>query len=521
MNLGFHRLCRSRNIAHGTTCRQPIPEADPMTTRTLPSVPTLNQDARNRAVIMVLLLATFVVVLNETIMNVALPTLIVDFHITAGLAQWLATGFMLTMAVVIPTTGFLLQRLTSRAVFLLAMGTFSIGTLLAAAAPTFGVLLLARVVQAVGTAIMIPLLFTTVMTLIPAERRGAMMGFVSIVIAVAPALGPTISGLILQSMSWRFMFIFVLPFSLAALAYGLRTLVNFSEPRRLSLDVISLPLSALGFGGIVYALSRLGDSPTGLADPLVNVPLLVSVLSLALFVWRQRVLQHRDAPLLDFRALRYPIFTLGVVLIMLLSVAFFGGAILLPLYLQEVRGLSTLQTGLLVLPGGVMMGLLAPSIGRLYDRIGPAWLATPGAALLALSLWSFSRIDADTGVPVLLVLHLVMGTGLALTFTPLFTATTSPLPSRLYAHGSAIMNTFQQVAGAAGTALLITVMTGRTARAAAEGMTLPLAQAEGVRAAFGLATGIALILLVLAVFMRRATSTENAVEDEAHVSVRH
>ncbi len=494
-----------------------------MTTRTLPAVPTSDQDARNRAVIMVLLLATFVVVLNETIMNVALPTLIADFHITTGVAQWLATGFMLTMAVVIPTTGFLLQRLTSRAVFFLAMGTFSLGTLLAAAAPTFGVLLLARVVQAIGTAIMIPLLFTTVMTLIPAERRGAMMGFVSIVIAVAPALGPTISGLILQSLSWRFMFIFVLPFSLAALAYGARALVNFSEPRRLSLDVVSLPLSALGFGGIVYALSRLGESPAGLADPLVSVPLLVSVLSLALFVWRQRVLQRQDAPLLDFRALSYPIFTLGVVLIILLSVAFFGGAILLPLYLQEVRGLNTLQTGLLVLPGGVMMGLLAPSIGRLYDRIGPAWLATPGAALLALSLWSFSQINADTSVPILLALHLLMSTGLALTFTPLFTATTSPLPSRLYAHGSAIMNTFQQVAGAAGTALLITVMTGRTTRAVAEGLALPLARAEGVRAAFGMATGIAVLLLFLAVFMRRSASAEGAADEEkrAHAGAGH
>ncbi|MFC4456157.1 MDR family MFS transporter [Deinococcus sonorensis] len=492
-----------------------------MTTHPRSSVALPHQDARSRAVIMVLLLATFVVVLNETIMNVALPTLILDFHVTASVAQWLATGFMLTMAVVIPTTGFLLQRLTSRAVFLLAMGTFSVGTLLAAAAPTFALLLLARVVQAVGTAIMIPLLFTTVMTLIPAERRGATMGFVSIVIAVAPALGPTISGLILQSLSWRFMFLFVLPFALAALAYGLRTLVNFSEPRRLSLDVASLPLSAVGFGGLVYALSRLGESPAGLTDPRVSVPLLLSVLSLAGFVWRQRALQRQGTPLLDFRALRSPIFTLGVVLIMLLSVAFFGGAILLPLYLQDIRGLSTLQTGLLVLPGGVMMGLLAPSIGRLYDRIGPAWLATPGAALLALSLWRFSRVDAATGVPVLLAMHLVMSVGLALTFTPLFTAATSPLPARLYAHGSAIMNSFQQVAGAAGTALLITVMTGRTTRAAAAGLTLPLAHAEGGRAAFGLATGIALMLLLLAAFMRRAPAPQGTGDDERIVAAGH
>ncbi|UQN08512.1 MDR family MFS transporter [Deinococcus sp. QL22] len=479
------------------------------------------QDARNRAIILVLLIAAFVVVLNETIMNVALPTLIDEFQVTAGVAQWLTTAFMLTMAVVIPITGFLMQRLSSRAVFFVAMGTFTVGTLLAAVAPTFGLLLLARVVQAVGTAIMIPLLFTTVMTLIPAERRGAVMGSISIVIAVAPALGPTVSGLILQSMSWRFMFVFVLPFSIAALIYGARTLVNFSEPRRLSLDLVSLPLSAVGFGGLVYALSRLGESPAGLSDPLVSISLALSVLSLLLFVWRQQVLQRQDMPLLDLRALRYPMFTLGVVLIMLLAIVFFGGAILLPLYLQEVRGLSTLQTGFLVLPGGVLMGVLAPTIGRLYDRHGPAVLATPGAILLTLSLWSFSRITAETGTPVLLALHLVMSVGLALTFTPLFTAATSPLPARLYSHGSAIMNTFQQVAGAAGTALLITVMTGQITRALAEGVALPLARAEGVRAAFGMATSTALVLTLLVAFMRRAPSPDGADADAARVHAGH
>ncbi|UQN09653.1 MDR family MFS transporter [Deinococcus sp. QL22] len=492
-----------------------------MTTQTRAIPAPANPDARNRAIILVLLIASFVVVLNETIMNVALPTLITEFRVTAGVAQWLATAFMLTMAVVIPTTGFLMQRLSTRAVFFLAMGTFTVGTVLAAIAPSFDLLLFARVVQAVGTAIMIPLLFTTVMTLIPAERRGAVMGSISIVIAVAPALGPTVSGLILQSMSWRFMFVFVLPFTIGALVFGARTLVNLGEPRRLSLDVVSLPLSAVGFGGLVYALSRLGESPAGLSDPLVSVPLLLSVFSLVLFVWRQQVLQRQDAPLLDLRALRYPVFTVGVVSIMLLAVAFFGGAILLPLYLQDVRGLSTLQTGLLVLPGGVLMGVLAPAIGRLYDRHGPALLATPGAVLLTLSLWSFSRITAETGVTALLALHLVMSAGLALTFTPLFTAATTPLPARLYSHGSAIMNTLQQVAGAAGTALLITVMTGRTTRALAEGMALPLARAEGVRAAFGVASGIALVLALLVLFMRRTSAPSGEEADRAHVQAGH
>ncbi|PYE49434.1 DHA2 family efflux MFS transporter permease subunit [Deinococcus yavapaiensis] len=473
-----------------------------------------NTTARPQAVILVLLIGAFVVILNETIMNVALPTLMSEFGVTASVVQWLATAFLLTMAVVIPITGYLLQRFTSRTVFFAAMGFFSLGTLLAALAPSFELLLLARIVQAVGTAITLPLLMTTVLTLVPPARRGVVMGNISIVISVAPALGPTLSGLILQTLSWRFMFLLVLPIALAVLTYGARTLVNVGHPRRLTLDLPSVPLAAVGFGGGVYALSRLGEARASFTDAQVLWPLALSAVSLALFVARQLMLQRRDAPLLDLRTLRYPMFTLGLVLLMLAMTALFGGAILLPLYLQAVVGLSTLQTGLLLLPGGVLMGVLAPIVGRLYDRFGPAWLTTPGAVLLTLALWRFAQLTVDTSVPVLLTLHLTLSVGLALLFTPLFTSGLSPLPARLYSHGSALLSTLQQVAGAAGTALLVTVMTGRVTRAVADGTALPVAQAEGVRAAFGLAAGLAVLMVLLAPFTRRTSPRNDASSDE-------
>ena len=185
---------------------------------------------RDRQIIGILLVATFVVILNETIMSVALPRLMIDLDINARTVQWLTTAFMLTMAVVIPMTGFLLQRISTRTVFILAMGLFSTGTLLAAISPGFWMLLPARVVQASGTAVMIPLLMTTVLTLVPAERRGVVMGNLSIAISVAPAIGPTLSGLVLQFLSWRFMFVLVLPIALASLIYGSRRLVNIGQP---------------------------------------------------------------------------------------------------------------------------------------------------------------------------------------------------------------------------------------------------------------------------------------------------
>jgi DHA2 family lincomycin resistance protein-like MFS transporter len=229
------------------------------TTETLPSG---RMSSRDRSVIGTLLVATFVVILNETIMSVALPTLMIDLSIDANTAQWLSTAFMLTMAVVIPTTGFLLQRLTTRTVYVLGLGLFCIGTAIAALAPGFWVLLLARVIQACGTATMLPLLMTTVLNLVPVERRGVVMGNIGMVIAVAPALGPTVSGLILHYFSWRFMFVAVLPIALATLAYGAARLVNVSEPGEQRLDVLSVILTVPAFGGLVFGLSKLTD-PTG------------------------------------------------------------------------------------------------------------------------------------------------------------------------------------------------------------------------------------------------------------------
>ena len=464
---------------------------------------------RDRVVILILLVATFVVILNETIMNVALPRLMDDLKITASTAQWLSTAFMLTMAVVIPVTGYLLQRLQTRTVFLTAMTLFSVGTLLASLAPGFVPLLLARIVQASGTAIMLPLLITTVLTLVPERGRGAVMGNISIVISVAPAIGPTISGLILQALSWRSMFLFVLPIALGALLYGARTLINVGTPRRLTLDLLSVPLSALGFGGLVYALSRYGETPAGLGDPAVSVPLGLGVLSLAAFLWRQVALTRQGTPLLDLRAFRFPMFTLGVGLMVIAMMALFGGAILLPLYLQNLRGLSTLQTGLLLLPGGLVMGLLAPSIGRLYDRVGPRPLVVPGTVVMSLVLLGLGRIDAGTSIWMLLGLHLALSVGLALLFTPVFTSALGPLPPDLYSHGSAILSTLQQVAGAAGTALLVALMAGRAASLTAQGRPPLAAQVSGLQLAFTASAMIAAVAVLLALFLKQAPQPQD------------
>lgn len=438
---------------------------------------------RDRTAVAVLLASTFVVILNETIMGVALPRLMADLDITAATAQWVSTAFMLTMGVVIPVTGFVLQRVTTRAAFLAAMGLFSAGTLVSALAPGFTALLVGRVVQASGTAIMLPLLMTTVMTVTPPASRGRTMGNISVVISVAPAIGPTISGLVLSVLPWRALFALVLPVALLALAAGARWMPSLGETRRARVDVASVVLSALGFGGVVLGLSRFGEAATrGVVGAWV--PLGIGLVALSLFVARQVWLQRTDAALLDLRVFASPTYAVSVALMGLSMVSLFGTIILLPIYAQDVLGLDVLQTGLLLLPGGLVMGLLAPVVGRLYDRVGPRPLLVPAAAVISLALWGFALTGATTPPWALLVCHLVLSVGLALTFTPLFTAALGAVPARLYSHGSAVVATVQQVAGAAGTALFVTVLTGTALARSAAGAAGVEATAAGVHAAF-------------------------------------
>ena len=456
-------------------------------------------DARNRLVITLLLISTFVVILNETIMSVALPRLMDDLTITASTAQWLTTAFMLTMAVVIPITGFLLQRFSTKTIYIAAMTLFSTGTLIAAVSPGFVLLVVGRVIQASGTAIMIPLLFTTVLTLVPEQSRGRIMGNISIVISVAPAVGPTISGLILSVLDWRWMFIIVLPIAVATLVLGAARIPNVSDPRTSPLDILSIVLSAFGFGGLVYGLSNFATA-TAL---VTTISLGIGVIAIALFIVRQLVLQRTDTALLDLRTFTARNFTFAIGMITISMIALFGTIILIPIYTVRVLGLDELSTGLLLLPGGLIMGLLAPFVGRAYDRFGPRILVVSGSIIVSAVLWSMTMLSATTPVWWLLIAHISLSIGLALLFTPLFTAGLGAVPPHLYSHGSAVVSTIQQLAGAAGVALFITVMTARSLGAAASGAGAVEAAASGIHSAFIVGAIVSIVAIPLAFFIRK------------------
>lgn len=459
--------------------------------------------------IAVLAVCAFVMILNETVLAVALPQLMIDFGTDATAIQWLSTGFMLTMAVIIPTTGFLLQRFTVRTLFLTALTLFLAGSLMAATAPGFPMMLLARVIQACGTAIIMPLLMTTTLTSVPPARRGAIMGMNTIVIACAPAVGPALSGVILGSIGWRWIFWIMIAIAAVTLLVGLSVLPTGGESRRAPFDLLSVVLSAFGFGGVVYALSGAEAALTGAWVPAA-IALAAGVVGLALFVARQRALQERGAALLDLRPFAVPTFRLSVVTVAISFGLLLGSVVLLSMVLQQGLGMSSLAVGLLLLPAGLVQAVLAPFVGRAFDRMGPRPLVIPATMVLAVSMFALAFISVGTSVWYILLFNTLYGAGMAFVLTSLLTTSLSSLPHRLYGHGSAIMNTFQQLAGAAGTALLVATMTFGATEVAETG---PAAEMTGARWAF-LLSGVLCVIAVLTATMIRPTVAGSA-EPEA------
>ncbi|MDO9457280.1 MDR family MFS transporter [Nocardioides sp.] len=487
-----------------------------MTTTPETSTATKSGDlAADYGVLRWLVAATFIVILNETIMINAIPRLTAELDVTKSTAQWLTSAFMLTMAVVIPITGWFLQRVTTRQAFGSAMAVFATGTLLCGLAPTFEVLLAGRIIQASGTAIMMPLLMTTLMTIVAEQDRGRVMGNVTLAMSVAPALGPTVSGVILDVASWRWMFFAVLPISIAIALVGLRKLTDVGETRPGDVDWASVVLSALGFGPLVYGLSELGGADG--ATWKAWLALAIGVAAIAAFVFRQLSLQRTGTPLLDLRTLQHRTFTIGLLLMAVAFMAMLGSMILLPFYLQDVHGLDELQSGLMVMPGGLAMGLLGPQVGKIYDRVGGRPLLIPGSVGILVALTLFTQVTVEQSVWLVLPVHVLLMVSLAAVFTPVFTLSLGSLPPHLYSHGSSTLGALQQVAAAAGTAIVIAVLTARSTSQAEAGADGLHALVSGMRWGFGVGAVLGVAVLVLALMMPgRVSAQEGAAAPAVH-----
>ncbi len=466
----------------------------------------------NFLLIMIMIFGVFVAILNETLLNVALSKIMEEFGIEPSLAQWLTTGYLLVIGVLIPVTAFLIQRFTTRTLFLTAMGLFSLGTLIAAVAPSFSILLFGRLLQAAGTGLLFPLLMNVVFALVALEKRGSAMGTIGIVITFAPAIGPTLSGIVVQEYSWRVLFYGVLPIALLVILFAFLKLKNVTETTNPKIDLLSLLLSTIGFGGIVYGFSSSGESQGGWSESSVLIPIVIGVVSLGLFTWRQLTISE---PLLDLRTFRFTTFRMSTVIIMIVMMAMFSAMMLLPIFLQNALAYSPLQAGLVMLPGGIVMGIMSPINGRLFDKFGAKWLAIIGLGLIANTLWQFAFITLSTSYSTIMIMNTLLMLGISMLMMPVMTNGLNALPPKLYPHGTAIISTLQQVAGAVGTALLVTIMTNRsrsyletTDGDKTDATLQTLAMIAGMKNAFLLAFALVVIALVVSFFIKRAAPKE-------------
>ena len=464
--------------------------------------------------IAILFIGAFAAFLNNTLLNIALPTIMEEFSVNPSKVQWVTTSYMLTNGILIPASAFFVQKYTNRALFLSAMSLFTLGTALALYSPTFSILIIARVLQASGSAMMMPLLMNIMLTAFPIEKRGTAMGFFGLVMFVAPAIGPTLSGYIIEHYTWRTLFAIVLPFGVFTLIYAFFKLKNITPNKDVKLDYFSIVLSSIGFGGLLYGFSSAADA--GWSSSIVISTISVGSVSLLIFVLRQLKLPE---PMLDFRIYKYPMFALSSVISITISIAMFSGMILTPLYVQTIREISPFYSGILMLPGAVLMGIMSPITGRLFDKYGPKTLATIGLIIMIVSTFYLSRLTMELTYFYLMFLYTIRMFGMSLVMMPIMTNGLNQLPMESNPHGTAMNNTFQQVSGAIGTAVLLTIMTVRTKSAGvrigeemASGELKTsyslehLATLEGINYAFLISTLVAVVALILSLFMKRVTT---------------
>lgn len=478
-----------------------------------------------------MLFGMFIAILNQTLLNVALPKINTEFNISASTGQWLMTGFMLVNGILIPISAFLFNKYSYRKLFIIGLVLFTIGSLICAISMNFPVMMSGRILQAIGAGILMPLGSNVIVTIFPPEKRGVAMGTMGIAMILAPAIGPTLSGYIVQNYDWNLMFYGMFFIGLVAIAVGFFWFRLYQRTTNPKADVPGIIYSTIGFGALLYGFSEAGNKGWGSTE-IVSM-FIIGIIFIALFVIREL---RMKAPMLNLEVLKYPTYTLTTVINMIVMMSLYGGMILLPIYLQNLRGFSALDSGLLMLPGALVMGALGPIAGKLLDTIGIKPLAIFGIGVMTYATWELTKLNMDTPYLSIMGIYVLRSFGMAFIMMPIMTAGMNALPARLISHGNAFVNTMRQLAGSIGTAILVTVMTTQTTNhVAAFGEELDktnpmvqdhmrelaqkfggeqgamkvllqyvnkLASVEGINDAFIIATIISLVALILSFFLQ-------------------
>lgn len=454
---------------------------------------TANKQFNKFPMVAVMLGGSFLAILNQTLLVTAVPPIMNEFGLTESGGQWVTTIFMLVNGIMIPITAFLMETFTSRRLFLFSMSLFVLGTIVCFLSLNFSMLMVGRVIQAAGAGILMPLMMTIFMLIFPYHRRGFAMGMAGLVISFAPAIGPSLSGYLVEIYPWRSVFLIILPLSIIDLILAYFFMENVVKRTFPKVDYLSIALSVFGFGGLLLGFSSVGDN--GWDAPIVIWSLTIGIITLTWFIRRQFTLKE---PILEFRVLKNRVYTFTMIIGMIAFMMLIAAETVLPMYMQIMAGFTALESGLVILPGALLNGLLSPVTGTIFDKIGARWLLIIGLTIITLTNWLYTDLSTETSLAFLMIVFTIRMMGLSMVMMPATTAGLNVLPDRLIPHGTAMTNTMRQIAASIGTATLVTVMS----IAALDTGSSPDGAIHGVNVMFKFATAISFIGLLLALFVR-------------------
>lgn len=483
----------------------------------------------------ILLVGSFVTVLNQTLLATAFPEIMSKFDVEFDTVQWLTTAFLLANAMMVPVSAFLIKRIPTKWLYSGSLAVFLIGTLLAYFTPTsaFWMLLVARILQALAAGVSLPVLMVVLFKIFPPERRGAAMGLTGLVVGLAPALGPTIAGWILTNdhsfkllgltvslpASWQTLFSFLLPLAIVALVLSVFFMDNILPTSKVKLDWISLFVSSIGLGTFLYGFSSI--STKGWSDPLVISMIVIGFIFICLFVLRQLKLEK---PFLNIRLLKNKNFSLAIGITMLAMMSMMGVEMIIPTYLQQLHGLSPLDSGLALLPGALMLGVITLVTGSIADKDGVKKLAIFGMTILALGSIPFVFINENTPTIATIVFYAIRMFGISMVLMNMNTLALSSIKPKDTSDGTALVNTGQTLAGSVGLTLLVTIMSNVTNNALPAKVLKTLnpieyghqainATLSGYHATFLAATILAIIAIGLSLLLPKKMPSAQKTED--------
>lgn len=466
-------------------------------------------DSRKRNLIFInIIISCIASSMLATALTTALPPIVKDFNISMTTGQWLTSGYSLAMAIMMPLTAFLINKFKTRNLYCIAIGIFLVGLTISAVATSFSIMMTGRIIQAAGNGILTSMAQVVILTIFPKEKMGTAMGWYGLSVGAAPVIAPTIAGLLVDNMGWRMIFVLAIIIMAVSLVYAIYVFENVLDTSNVSFDIKSFIMSAFIFGGITLGIGNIGSY--GIASIYTYLPLAIGIVATISFVYTQLNLEE---PFLDIRILKDKDYAVSVIGSMLLYFIMMGSSILLPLYVQQIMGISATISGLVVLPGSLAMTIISPFAGRIFDKLGIKILFVCGAICLVISNLGMYFITMETSIWIAALLNVFRCIAIGCLLMPLVTWGASKMKSNMMSHATAILTSLRTISGAIGSAVFVAVMT------VASNNPIKIygenASIHGINVAYLAMAFTSIILLLVGLFMCKNDKKEGVILKDA------